>query len=124
MSEVKLHVESLDSFFRDAQSMAAALDSGERLERENHISFETMDFLLRVLTPARWQLLRRLRRLGPCSVEFLAQELGRDYQAAHGDVVLLRDTGLLNKDDYGRIYVPWARITADIALDDRHACII
>src|SRR3546814_2279804 len=53
MSEVKLHVESLDAFFEQTLSMARRLDQGERVKSGARISFEGMETLLKVLTPNR-----------------------------------------------------------------------
>ena len=73
--------------------------------------------LLKVLTPNRWRLLRALRSGGPISVRALAQALDRDYRGVHADVVLLSDAGLIEKSKQGAVFVPWTRITAEMALD-------
>ena len=73
MSEVKLHIETLDAFARHALEMARRLDRGERKRAKAHIAFESMESLLRVLTPNRWRLLRTLRRRGVSSIRALAQ---------------------------------------------------
>jgi predicted transcriptional regulator len=117
MSEVKLHVESLDTFIGRTEEMARRLDAGARGRRASHISFETMEALLKVLTPNRWTLLRALRGRGPSSIRALARALGRDYRGVHADVSALVEAGLINRDTKGRILVPWSRIAAEMALD-------
>jgi predicted transcriptional regulator len=97
--------------------MARRLDRDERRKGKAHISFESMEALLRVLTPNRWMLLRALRGTGPCSIRALAKHLDRDYRGVHADVVALVDAGLIAKDGAGAINVPWSRITAEMALD-------
>jgi len=82
-----------------------------------NISFESMEGLLRVLTPNRWVLLRTLRAAGPSSIRGLAKALGRDYRGVHGDVSILLDAGLLARREKGMISVPWSRITAEMAVD-------
>lgn len=118
MSEVRLHVEDLDSFFRQAQELAGWLDRGEALEGGTHLSFESMELLLRVLTPNRWRLLKALRRRGPSSIRALATALERDYRGVHADVTTLRQIGLVRRDEQGRVLVPWSRIVADVVLDE------
>jgi predicted transcriptional regulator len=117
MNEVKLHVESLDAFAERTMESARRLDRGDRRKQKAHISFESMEGFLRVLTPNRWVLLRTLRGRGPCSIRALAKTLGRDYRGVHGDVATLVDAGLIERDAEGAISVPWRRITAEMALD-------
>lgn len=117
MSEIKLHVDDLDGFFRQAQELARRLDRGEAPEGGTHLSFESMELLLRVLTPNRWLLLKALRRRGPSSIRALAKALERDYRGVHADVTALREVGLVQRDEQGRVLVPWSRIVADVALD-------
>jgi predicted transcriptional regulator len=117
MNEVKLHVEGLDSFAGRTMEMARRLDRGERETRKAHLSFESMEGLLRVLTPNRWTLLRTLRGRGSSSIRALAKALGRDYRGVHGDVATLIEAGLIARDVEGAISVPWSRITAEMALD-------
>lgn len=117
MSEVKIHIESLDSFFSDALDLARRLDSGDLVPEAATVSFESMELLLKVLTPNRWTLLRSLRKQGPCSIRALSHLLKRDYRGVHADVVALLDAGLIERTDDGKITVPWSRITAEMAVD-------
>jgi predicted transcriptional regulator len=117
MKEVTLHVESFDDFARRSVDMAARLDQGSRGQGTGHVSCESMEGLLRVLTPNRWRLLRALKRGGPLSVRALAGALARDYRGVHADVALLADAGLIERGGQGGVYVPWTRITAEMALD-------
>ncbi|MEX0851943.1 MAG: transcriptional regulator [Bauldia sp.] len=117
MKEVKLHVEGLDAFVKRTTETARRLDRGERRRGKGHISFETMEALLRLLTPNRWALLRKLRGSGSSSIRALARSLGRDYRGVHADVTVLVGAGLIERSPNGSISVPWSRITAEMALD-------
>ncbi len=117
MKEVKLHVEALDDFARRSMEMARRLDQGVRKKARCHVSFESMEGLLKVLTPNRWRLLRALRNRGPLSVRALARLLDRDYRGTHADVAALINAGLIERNEQGAIFVPWTRITAEMALD-------
>jgi predicted transcriptional regulator len=97
--------------------MARRLDRGARRASSSHVSFETMEALLRALTPNRWSLLRRLRVDGPSSIRGLSRSLGRDYRGVHADVIALIEVGLIVRAEDGRVSVPWSRITAEMALD-------
>jgi len=117
MSEVKLQVESLDRFFQDAAAAARRIDRGDVRAEPALLSFESMELLLRILTPNRWVLLRRLRSLGASSVRALAHSLNRDYRGVHADVTALREVGLIERRDDGKVLVPWSRITAEMSID-------
>lgn len=117
MSEVKIHIDSLDSFFSDALDLAQRLDSGDLVPDAATVSFESMELLLKVLTPNRWTLLRSLRKKGPCSIRALSHLLKRDYRGVHADVAALLGAGLIERTDDGKITVPWSRITAEMAVD-------
>lgn len=118
MAEVKLRIESLDEFFADARRTARRIDAGDMTAEPAAISFESMEVLLKALTPNRWRMLRRLRRLGASSIRALAQALGRDYRGVHSDVVALVEFGLVERLESGKVAVPWSRITAEVSLDE------
>lgn len=113
MKEVKLHVETLDGFAHRSMELALRLDQGVRKQGQGHISFESMEGLLKVLTPNRWRLLRELRNHGPLSVQALAQLLDRDYRGVRADVGLVINAGLIERNEQGAVFVPWTRITAE-----------
>ena len=56
-----------------------------------------------------------VRIAGQMSIRALAKSLGRDFRGVHADVTALIDAGLIEKGDDGMIFVPWSRITAEMA---------
>ena len=117
MSEVRIHIESVDDFFSGAVEMAKRLDAGDRMPEPASISFKGMEMLLKTLTPNRWVLLRTLRANGAQSIRALSHLLKRDYRGVHADVAVLLNAGLIERLDDGKITVPWSRITAEMAVD-------
>ena len=117
MTEIKLHVESVDDFFARAIGYAREIDRTGIVPDANHLSFTTLDQFLSVLTPKRWALLRKLRGMGPTSIRALAGALARDYKAVHTDVTALLNADLIARDDKGLISVPWTRISAEVELE-------
>ena len=67
MNEIKLHVESAGDFFRRACDLARRVDKGVAAGEEHHLSFESLEGLLRTFMPNRWALLRALKAKGPSS---------------------------------------------------------
>ena len=76
--------------------------------RSLHIlSVADLPLLLKTLTPARWDLLDRLREAGPLSIYELSKRIGRDYKNVHTDVTRLVEIGLIERAADGRVSVPW-----------------
>ncbi|MGI2035299.1 hypothetical protein ACRQ1B_23215 [Rhizobium panacihumi] len=116
MNEVHLHVSGMDAFFDAAAEAAGSIDAGNDPHPAAEIAFESMDLLLKVLTPNRWRLLRELKATGATSIRQLTQGLQRDYRGVHADVTTLLEAGLIEKTSDGMVTVPWTRITAEMAI--------
>jgi predicted transcriptional regulator len=80
------------------------------------LSFADLPLLLRTLTPARWELLRRLARAGPQTIYSLAAQLERDYKNVHTDVAQLVSLGLIQKTEENLVRVAWQAIRAELRL--------
>lgn len=115
--EVRLEVrgerESAQDFVNAWKQAARRPHRGAASE---HICFLDVDTLLRTLTNRRMELLHVLRRRGPATVRGLSQWLDRDYKNVHADVRALRNAGLIETDEDGRMFVPWDRIATEIPL--------
>ena len=77
--------------------------------------------LAAVFTPKRWELIGKLREIGPVLVAELARQLGRNYKNVHGDVEKLAEWLAIERDDNGKVFVPYAEIVLDMRLPDRAA---
>ena len=88
-------------------------NEGRKLERLRVLSLEDLPLLLKTLTPARWELLDRLREAGPISIYQLAKLLSRDYKNVHTDVSALARIGVIEKQDDARVSVPWDVLRAE-----------
>jgi predicted transcriptional regulator len=77
------------------------------------LSMAELPLLLRTLTPARWELLERLREAGALSIYELAKRLLRDYKNVHTDVTALAKIGLVERAADGRVCVPWDVVRAE-----------
>jgi predicted transcriptional regulator len=80
------------------------------------LSFADLPLLARNLTPARWDLLKALRKAGPLTIFALAKLLERDYKNVHTDVARLLDLKLLEKNQDGQVSVPWQAVRAELRL--------
>lgn len=80
------------------------------------LSFADLPLLLKTLTPARWELLRQLRRLGAVSVFALAKHLKRDYKNVHTDVARLLEMNLVERTEGSLVRVAWEAIRSEFKL--------
>ena len=82
----------------------------------HRLAFADLPLLVKALSPARWQLLARLRREGPMSVRALAKRLARDYKNVHTDVGQLLQLGLIERTGESLVRVPWDAVRAELKL--------
>ena len=96
--KLELHVgDRLEETGRRFIDAWHALEKGKRV-RERHLSFESLEGLLSVLTPKRWELLKYVHRNPVRSIRALSAELKRDYRRVHDDVEALALAGLVERD--------------------------
>lgn len=80
------------------------------------LSFAGLPLLMKNLTPARWELLHRLRAAGPLSIFALAKLLARDYKNVHTDVTRLIELNLIGKTGASLVEVSWDAVRAELRL--------
>jgi len=78
------------------------------------LSFASLPLLLKNLTPARWELLRRLAAEGPLTIFALAKLLERDYKNVHTDVARLVELNLIEKTEASLVRVAWGAVRAEL----------
>ena len=81
------------------------------------LSFADLPLLAKTLTPARWELLKRLKEAGPLTIFALAKRLERDYKNVHTDVSRLLELNLLEKNQDGQVRVAWQALRAELRLE-------
>jgi len=80
------------------------------------LSFADLPLLMKNLSPARWDLLQRLKTMGPLSIFALTKLLERDYKNVHTDVSRLLELNLVEKNQDGKVNVSWQAIRAELRL--------
>ena len=102
--------EALDRF-EAAWHLATGREAPPPLQR---LAFADLPLLLKTLTPARWELLARLREDGPMSVRALSKLLARDYKNVHTDVAQLAQLGLIERAGDSLVRVAWDAVRAEL----------
>ncbi len=105
--------QDMNRAFVDAWKKA---EQGRPVDQEEHLYFEDAAMLLRVLSNQRLALLTTLRKAGPSSIRGLSKLVERNYKNVHSDVTLLRQAGLIRRDDQDKVFVPWQKIHTEIDL--------
>ncbi len=114
MREIHATVGSLDDMGKAFTSAWHRAESSNDQASEL-ICFESPTELYSVLSPKRIDLLKDLRSMQAVSIYALAKHLGRDYKNVHGDVKLLEQYGLIERDG-DKVIAPYDVIHADFDL--------
>jgi len=91
-----------------------ALETGKA--QGEHIDFESEEQLWKTLTLKRWEILKALTGAGPVTIREVARRVGRDVKAVHGDVKVLLNSGLLEKNAEGKILFPYDAVHVDFVM--------
>jgi predicted transcriptional regulator len=94
---------------------AQAWRSG-KAEETARISFASPEFLWKVLTAKRWELLKALCGAGPVSIREAARRVERDVKAVHTDVTALLAAGVLERTESGAIVFPFEVVKVEFLL--------
>ena len=80
------------------------------------LTFADRPLLARTLSPARWELIKKLKKKGPSSIYDLAKALQRDYKNVHTDVSQLAELGLVQRKSRTEVMVAWDAVRAELRL--------
>jgi predicted transcriptional regulator len=94
MKRVTVTLGDEDAFFARGKTIAALADAGKPIPNEWIISFGDPADLLKMLTPARLELIGALKS-GPSSITAISDRLHRDRSSVSKDVEQLQVCGLL-----------------------------
>ena len=114
--QIKIGVGDAASTAKDFIDAWKLAERGEKVQEKNMLHFESLEILLKELTPGRWALLKKLHTTGPQSIRSLATNLGRDYKNVHTDVRRMEKIGLIGRTKDDRILVPWDIVEARLLL--------
>jgi predicted transcriptional regulator len=114
-----LHVrvgEAVHANLARAREAMEALQQSRRPKPHFAVGFAEVGQMLAVFTPKRWELIAKLREIGPVSTAQLARTLERDYKNVHADVAALSEWLAVQRGEDGLVSVPWAEIIVDMKL--------
>lgn len=118
MSKAIISITGWASSGKSPRTLAQRIDTGDCLpDADYHLNFATPSQLFSEVTPKRLELLYYLKQNNPMTVYRLAKETGRNYSNVHADVARLLELELVEKDDNGRVMVPWEDIEIHASLN-------
>lgn len=97
---------------------ARRIDAGRPGAPLYEIGFERVPQFVETFTPKRWELIAALKASGPVTIYALAKRLKRHYRNVYKDVKALSEWMVIDKDDTGRVFVPWDEIDVRLPLAD------
>lgn len=113
--KILISICSLDEFKKAVRNTLKRAKAGKPVEEPIHrVYFTSEDELFSTLSPKRMELLKYLKKNGPLSCRKLATNLNRAYANVHEDVRQLMQLEIIQKDEDGKLIVPWDEI--DIAV--------
>lgn len=95
---------------------ARKIDAGVDVEPLCELGFTRMAQMSEVFTPKRWELVEALKATGAQSIYALAKRLNRHYRNVHQDVTTLAEWLVIEKDEAGKVFVPWDEIDVQFPL--------
>ena len=115
MTKLEIHIGGTFADTKRRVLDAVARAENGPFEAEEHVTFQTWDALVSVMTSKRFELLRQLHARPEASVASLARTLIRDYKRVHEDVEALENAGLIQRGEQG-LHTGYDEIRARIAL--------
>lgn len=113
---LNIEIRPVDDALEKFGSALSKLERGETVEPHFSIGFETVPQFAKVFTAKRWELITVLKKLGAVSIYELAKQLDRHYRNVHQDVALLSEWLVIEKDESGKIMIPWDEIDVRMPL--------
>ena len=116
MKKLEVGTLSMNEMGADVLEAWKRAEAGQEVAPREALYFADMPLLLASLTAARWSLLEALKASGPISIYALAKNVERNYSNVHSDAKKLLALGLIEKNEDGKVFVPWDEIHADFTL--------
>lgn len=113
---LNIEVSSLEDDLAQFAKVWRDAEAGKSVRAYAGIGFENAIALLSTLTPKRWLLIEALKSSGAQSIYALAKHLARNYSNVHTDVTRLLELGIVEKDETGKVFVPWDKVEVQFPL--------
>ena len=96
VKNIKLAIKSDEDIFKEVKDIVRKIERGEKVEKHEGVSFESLDAMRKILTEERLRILKTIRKEHPSSIYELAKVLGRNVKNTFDDVQFLAEMGLID----------------------------
>ncbi|ATU95175.1 transcriptional regulator [Phyllobacterium zundukense] len=114
--QIRHEADEMAAITAMADQFFDAWESGNQQDPVAVLTFSSPAQLFTIISPKRWELIEQLQKIGPTSIRGLGRSLNRGIKRVHEDVSVLIDWGIIEKDDEGKVFVPYNEIEADFTL--------
>jgi len=109
-------LERMGTMQARALEIARRADMGEAMpEADYHLISHSRSTVQRT-DPGTPGFAGGIKRLGSLSIYALAKQLGRNYSNVHADIGKLLELGLVEKNEAGKVFVPWDEVQIRLTL--------
>ena len=101
---IRISIKSDEELFKEVKEVVEKIERGEKVKKQEGISFESIESMRKILTDNRLKVLKTIKKEHPQSIYELAKILHRDIKNTFDDVQFLANAGLveLKKTKDGR----------------------
>ncbi|MFH1255672.1 MAG: MarR family transcriptional regulator [Candidatus Diapherotrites archaeon] len=107
--EITIMVDSLEESGKRFVEAYEKIKRGEKIEKQEILSFENIETLRKIITNERLRLLRLIRTEKPKTIYALAKIAKRPYSNVFNDVKKLEELGLIELEASDRNLAPKAK---------------
>jgi predicted transcriptional regulator len=112
MKTVVFNIQTLDAALADFSRPW----KGGKKDATVQIGFQSWALMHKVLSPKRLEIIRAMTGAGSISIREVARRVGRDFKGVHSDVTLLVNSGVIGRDERGRVVFPYDKIHVDFEI--------
>lgn len=113
---IQIRPDSDVAFQEEIERTKAAVSTRRPADPLASVTFSSAAQMASVFTAKRFEVIAMLQKIGPSSIRGLTRAPGRDVRRVLDDVAVLIDWFIVERDEYGKVFVPYdvIRIGADI----------
>lgn len=109
LREIKIKIESMEESGKKFVEVYNKLKRGEKVEKQEYLSFESIGMLRKIITNERLRLMRLIRTKKPKTIYELAKIAERPYPNVFNDVKKLEELGLIGLEKENNCMAPVAK---------------
>ncbi len=95
IKNIIVEIRPLETSLNEFKETYKKISSGKSVKKKELISFESIEVMIKILTPKRLGLLKLIKQKKPSSIYELAKLANRDSKSVNTDIKILTDLGII-----------------------------